>query len=144
MGLSVGRDLEGVLPRSYIQGRYLFAVVQRVEEFNLNRSNADFELGHFATDRISLRFTGAWQRTHGGLRIPIDNNHPHFHEIHDQATRSNFFRVGGGVSFSLSRSLGLHLDYNDTSNGSNGHKPRGLSVGLSWRFSRRSFRVDGP
>ena len=143
MGINVGRDLEGILPRSYVQARYLYAVVQRVEEFNLNRSNGDFELGHFATDRISLRFTGAWQKTYGGLRIPIDNDHHHFHDIHDQATRSDFFRVGGGVSFSLTRSVALHADFNNTASGRNGHKPRGLSLGISWRFSRgRDVRID--
>lgn len=143
MGVNVGRDLEGLLPRSYIQGRYSYSIVEPVLEFRLNRSNADWELGYFATDRVALRLTAAWQRTHGGLQIPIDNNHPRYHEIHDQATRSNFFRVGGGVSFSLTNSLGLHADFNNTAAGNNTHKPRGLSLGISWRFSRRRFRLDG-
>ena len=144
MGINVGRDLEGILPRSYVQGRYSFSMVEGVEEFNLNRSNAEWELGHFATDRVSLRFTAAWQRTHGGLRIPIDGDHEHFHDIHDQATRSNFFRLGGGVSFSLTRSVDLHVDLNNTARGNNTHKPRGVSLGISWRFSRRGFRLDKP
>jgi hypothetical protein len=143
MGVNVGRDLEGILPRSYVQGRYSYSIVEGVEEFNLNRSNADWEFGYFATDRVSLRITTALQRTHGGLQIPIDNKHPHFHDIHDQATRSNFFRVGGGVSFSLTRSLDLHADFNNTAKGNNTHKPRGLSLGISWRFSRRRHRLDG-
>ena len=141
LGLNVGRDLEGILPRSYIQGRYFYSMVQGVEDFNLNRSNADWELGYFATDRISLRFTSAWQKTYGGLQIPIDRGHPHFHEIHDQATKANFFRVGGGITFALTESLGLHLDYNNTATGANTHKPRGLQVGMSWRFGRRGFRL---
>lgn len=33
MGVNVGRDLEGFLPRSYIHGRYAFALVEGVEEF---------------------------------------------------------------------------------------------------------------
>jgi hypothetical protein len=143
MGVNVGRDLEGILPRSYLQGRYSFSIVEPVEEFNLNRSNADWELGYFATDRISFRFTAAWQRTHGGLEIPKDDNHPHFHDIHDQATKSNFFRVGGGVSFSLTRSLDLQADFNNTASGNNTHKPRGISLGISWRFSRPGFRLGG-
>jgi outer membrane autotransporter protein len=143
MGINVGRDLEGLLPRSYVQARYLYAVVENVEEFGLNRSNADFELGHFATSRLSVRLTAGFQKTYDGLRIPIDNHHHHFHDIHDQATRSNFFRVGGGVSFSLTRTVDLHADLNDTAAGRNGHKPRGLSLGITWRFSRsRSVRVD--
>ncbi|MGH9971920.1 MAG: hypothetical protein ACREBG_29585 [Pyrinomonadaceae bacterium] len=143
MGVFLGRDLEEILPRSYVQGRYSYAIVEGVEEFNLNRSNGDWEFGYFATDRISLRFTGAWQRTYHGIEIPKDRSHPHFHEIHDRATKANFVRVGGGVSFSLTNSLGLHADFNNTARGLNTHAPRGISLGISWRFSRRGFRVDG-
>ena len=143
MGAYVGRDLEGIVPRSYIQGRYSYSIVQGIEEFNLNRSNADWEFGHFVTDRITLRFTGAWQRTYHGIKIPIDRGHPHFHDIHDRATKARFLRLGGGVSFSLTRSLDLHADYNNTARGNNTHAPRGLLLGLSWRFGRRGFRLDG-
>lgn len=143
LGTYVGRDLEEILPRSYIQGRYSYSIVQNIEEFNLNRNNADWEFGYFATDRISLRFTGAWQRTSDGIEIPEGRTHPHYHDIHDRATRANFVRVGGGVSFSLSRSLSLHADVNNTARGQNTHAPRGLSLGISWRFSRRGFRLDG-
>ena len=136
LGVNVGRDLEGVLAGSYVHGRYSYAVVERVEEFNLNRSNAEGELGYLVTPRLSLRFLAGWQRTHGGLRIPIDNQHPHFHDIHDQATKANFVRLGGGASFSVTRSLDLHADYIKTVAGNNTHAPRALSLGISWRFSR--------
>ncbi len=136
MGVNVGRDLEAVLPGSYIHGRYSYAVVERVEELNLNRSNAEGEFGYLATPRLSLRFLAAWQRTHGGLEIPIDRDHPHFHDIHDQATRANFVRLGGGATLSVTRSLDLHADYIRTVAGRNTHAPRGITVGISWRFSR--------
>jgi hypothetical protein len=141
MGVNLGRDLEGILPRSYIHGRYSFAVVEGVEEFNLNRSNADWELGYFATPRLSLRFTGMWQRTYGGINIPIDRNHPHYHDLHDRAARSNFIRLGGGASFSLTRALDLHADYTHTVSGINTHAASGISLGISWRFSRGGFSM---
>ncbi len=141
MGVNVGRDLEGVIPRSYIQARYSFALVQRVEDLNLNRSNADWEFGYSATDRVSLRATGAWQKTYGGIRFPIDSGHPHFHELHDRASKSGFVRIGGGLSFSLTKSLDLHADYTNTAVGVSTHGARGLSLGISWRFSRGGFRV---
>jgi hypothetical protein len=136
MGVNVGRDLEGILPRSYIHGRYSYAVVEGVEEFNLNRSNAEGEVGYFATRRLSLRFLAGLQRTHGGLEVPKDNHHPHYHHIHDRATRSNFVRMGGGGTFSITRSLDLHADYIRTVAGNNTHAPRGIALGISWRFSR--------
>jgi len=141
MGVNVGRDLEGIIPRSYVQARYSFALVQRVEDLNLNRSNADWEFGYSATDRVSLRATGAWQKTYGGIRFPADNTHPHFHELHDRAAKSRFVRIGGGLSFSLTKSLDLHADFTNTVAGSSTHGARGLSLGISWRFSRGGFRV---
>jgi hypothetical protein len=132
----VGRDLEAVLPGSYVHGRYSYAVVERVEELHLNRSNAEGEFGYLATPRLSLRFLAGWQRTHGGLEIPIDNHHPHFHDIHDQATRANFVRLGGGATLSITRSLDLYADYIKTVAGRNTHAPRGITLGISWRFSR--------
>jgi len=135
MGVNVGRDLEAVIPGSYVHGRYSYAVVEGVEEFNLNRSNAEGEFGYLATRRLSLRFLAAWQRTHGGLDYPKDRDHPHFHDIHDRATRTNFVRLGGGGTFSITRSLDLHADYIRTVAGRNTHAPRGIALGISWRFS---------
>jgi hypothetical protein len=142
VGVNVGRDLEGILPRSYIHGRYSFAVVEQVAELNLNRSNADWEFGYLATSRMSLRFTGIWQRTYGGINIPLDRDRPDYHDLHDRAARSNFVRMGGGATFSLTNSLDLHADYTSTLSGINTHGASGLSLGISWRFSRGGFRVD--
>jgi hypothetical protein len=47
------------------------------------------------------------------------------------------------MSFSLTRSVDLHADFNNTARGQNTHAPRGLSLGISWRFGRRGFRLDG-
>jgi hypothetical protein len=136
MGVNVGRDLEGVLPGSYVHGRYSYAIVEGVEDLNLNRSNAELEFGHIATPRLAVRFLAAWQRTHGGLEVPKDSDYPHFHDIHDQATKSNFIRLGGGGTFSVTRSLDLHADYIHTVSGRNTHAPRGIALGVSWRFSK--------
>jgi len=141
LGVNVGRDLEGIIPRSYVEGRYSYAFVEDVQEFNLNRSNADWEFGYFANSRLSLRFTGSWQKTYGGVRIFLDQNIPDYHELHDRAAQSGYFRVGGGLSISLTRSWDLHADFGNTEKGTNTHGARGLSLGLSWRFSRGGFRV---
>lgn len=141
LGVNVGRDLEDIIPRTYVQARYFYSISERVEKLNLNRSNADWELGWFVKPRLSLRFTGAWQHSYGGIRIPLDNNLPDYHELHDRAAKSNFVRFGGGLSFSLTRSMDLHADFGNTPIGTNTHAARGLSLGLSWRFSHGGFRV---
>ena len=140
-GVNIGRDLEDILPRTYVQGRYSYAIAQHVAQLNLNRSNADWEFGYYVTPRFSLRFTGAWQHSYGGIRIPLDSAMPDYHELHDRAAKSNFTRFGGGLSFSLTKFVDLHADFGNTARGTNTHAARGMSLGISWRFSRGGFRV---
>jgi hypothetical protein len=141
MGINVGRDLEDIIPRTYFQARYSYAFVQNVRQFGLNRSNVDWEFGYFLKPRLSLRFTGAWQFTHSGLRYPLDQDVPDFHELHDRAAKSEFMRFGGGLTVSLTKYFDLHADVGNTYRGRTTHGARGLSLGLSWRFSRGGFRV---
>ena len=140
-GVNIGRDLEDILPRTYVQGRYSYAIAQHVAQLNLNRSTADWEFGYYVTPRFSLRFTGAWQHSYGGIRIPLDSAMPDYHELHDRAAKSNFTRFGGGLSFSLTKFVDLHADFGNTARGTNTHAARGMSLGISWRFSRGGFRV---
>lgn len=141
LGVNVGRDFEDIIPRTYAQARYTYAFVQDVDQFNLNRSNADWEFGYFANSRLSLRFTGVWQQTYGGIRFPLDRDIPHFHELHDRAAKSNFVRFGGGFTVTLTKNIDLHADFGNTFTGTTTHGARGLSLGISWRFSRGGFRV---
>jgi hypothetical protein len=141
VGVNVGRDLEEIIPRTYFQARFAYAFVQNVEQFGLNRSNADWEFGYYATPRVSLRFTGAWQHTFSGLRYPLDQAIPDFHDLHDRAAKSGFLRFGGGLTVTLAKNIDLHADVGNTFRGYTTHGARGLSLGLSFRFSRGGFRV---
>jgi hypothetical protein len=141
VGMNVGRDLEEIIPRTYFQARYSYAFVQNVEQFGLNRSNVDWEFGYYAKPRVSLRFTGAWQYTYSGLRYPLDQAIPDFHELHDRAAKSGFLRFGGGLTVTLAKNFDLHADVGNTFRGYTTHGSRGLSLGISWRFSRGGFRV---
>src|SRR5262245_27946711 len=135
MGLNVGRQLGPVLPDAYFHVRYSYAVLSHFNGLNLNRSNADWEVGWIATRRCSLRFLGAWQRTQGGLDLPKDLTEEN-HELHDRVARANYLRLGGGVTFSVSRSLDVHSAYLTTVSGINTHAVGGLAIGISWRFSK--------
>jgi hypothetical protein len=141
LGVNVGRDLEEIIPRTYFQARYSYAFVQSVRQFGLDRSNVDWEFGYYAKPRVSLRFTGAWQHTYSGLRFPLDHDIPDFHELHDRAAKSGFLRFGGGMTVTLTKNLDLHADVGNTFRGVTTHGARGLSLGISWRFSRGGFRV---
>lgn len=141
VGVNVGRDLEEIIPRTYFQARYSYAFVQNVDQFGLNRSNVDWEFGYYAKPRVSLRVTGAWQYTYSGIRYPLDQNIPDFHDLHDRAAKSGFVRFGGGLTVTLAKNFDLHADVGNTFRGYTTHKARGLSLGISWRFSRGGFRI---
>lgn len=141
VGVNVGRDLEDIIPRTYVQARYSYAFVQNVEQFGLDRSNVDWEFGYYAKPRLSLRFTGAWQYTLSGVRYPLDQDIPDFHELHDRAAKASYMRFGGGLTVSLTKYVDLHADAGNTYMGRTTHGARGLSLGISWRFSRGGFRV---
>jgi hypothetical protein len=138
VGVNVGRRLGPVLPNGYVQVRYSFAMQKRFEGFNLNRSNADWEVGWFAKRSIALRFIGNWQRTHGGLGFsPSVILTPDEFEIHDRVERSSYLRLGGGVTFSVNRSFDIHAVYAPTAVYTrNTHGDKGMVMGFSWRFSR--------
>jgi hypothetical protein len=70
IGVNVGRDLENLIPRTYIEARYWYSIAEHVEQLNMNRSNGDWEFGYFINPRLSVRFTGAWIHSYGGIRIP--------------------------------------------------------------------------
>src|SRR5258705_12742159 len=114
IGVDVGRELEDIMPRTYVQGRYTEASVQDRQQFSLYRSNVDWEFGYFANSRLSLRFTGAWQQTYDGVRYPLDQNIPDFHELHDRAAQSRFLRFGGGFSVFLNKFIDFPADFGNT------------------------------
>lgn len=134
LGVNAGRQL---WRDGYAQVRYSYAILSHFKGYNLNRSNADWEVGWLATKRLTPRFLGSWQKTYGGLNFPDDVTEE-THEIHDRTARANYIRLGGGITFSVNRSLDLHAAYQTTVTGINTHDLRGMTIGVSWRILRGS------
>ena len=140
VGVNVGRRLGPILPNGYFHVRYSYAILKRFDGFNLNRSNADWEIGWFARRSIALRFICSWQKTHGGLNfLPSVKLTPDEFDIHDRVARSSYIQLGGGVTFSLNRSFDIHAAYAPAPvYARNAHGDKGIVIGFSWRFSRDS------
>ncbi len=136
IGVNAGRQLGPILPNVYFHGRYSYTILKRFEGMNLNRSNVDWEVGWLATGKLTLRFLGAWQKSYGGLNLPVDLHSEEDHEIHDRAARADFVRLGGGATFSVNRSFDIDIAYATTVWGRNIHAVGGMALGFSWRFSR--------
>jgi hypothetical protein len=105
VGFSAGRRLDPILEAGFAQLRYSYAFVEEVLGISHDRSNADLEIGYFLTPSLGISVTGSYQKTHGGLDVPLPGtpaadafrNTPYF--IHrDRIAQTNYLNVGGIVS----------------------------------------------
>lgn len=142
IGAAAGADLNRIVPRSYIHGRYSIAAAERVHGFASVKSNVDLEEGFDVSRRIGLRGLASWQFRHKGPGIPELAAYDWLG--HDRFIVPSYFDVGGGLTFSISRSAELHALWVGTVSGSNGaHRARVLSIGASWNFGPRGGGFGG-
>jgi hypothetical protein len=144
LGLSAGRLLSPPLRKAYAQGQYSYAFVQRAndaKDISLNHSNVDIELGYFLPHSISVRGFGSWQHIHGGLSAEEIVANPQLVPIHDRLVRANYWHLGTGASYSLTRSVDLSFSYMSYLTGSP-HYGRVVTVGTFWNFSTRRLSTS--
>jgi hypothetical protein len=144
LGISVGRLLSPVLRRAYAQGQYSYAFVQKANEANdisLNHSNVDIELGYFLPHSLSVFGFGSWLHTYGGLSIAEVMANPQLIPIHDRLLGANYWHLGTGANYSLTRSVDLSFSYVTYLSGANTHYGRVVTVGTFWNFSTRHLNT---
>lgn len=133
MGVSAGHQLRA-LPNAFIGANGSYTISEALHEIRVNRTNADLQLGYAVGQRVFVRGFGAWQRSHGGIDLPIPVTSEHFHH-HDQLARANHTRLGAGLIVSLNDSVNLHISYATVVRSINAHLGRSVSVGTSWTFT---------
>jgi hypothetical protein len=121
LGVDAGRRLDAISPKLSVQGRYSYAVVERVLDIGHNRSTVAGEAGYLVTRRLSARGFVSWQHTHGGLRFAPGGALPFPGEVdtpdrlfqHDRLLKDNNWRAGAGVAYSLPQFdvFGSYIDY---------------------------------
>jgi hypothetical protein len=143
VGVSMGRRLDPILEAGFAQLRYSYAFVEKVLGVSHDRSNVDLEIGYFLTQSLGVSALGSYQKTHGGLDLPLPGTPasaafrqtPYFVH-HDQLARSDYLNVGGIVSYALTGTVDVFASYQSTVWGRNIHAVQpGLAFGLSWGFS---------
>jgi hypothetical protein len=132
IGVTAGADLNRIVPRTYVHGRYGLATAERVRGFPSVRSNVDLEGGVDASSRISFRGLASWQIRHKGPTIAELASD---WERHDRFIVSSSFTVGGGLTMSMTERTELHAIWMATVSGRTGaHRARMLAIGASWSF----------
>ena len=140
VGADVGRLLNPILPRAYFDLRYSYSFVQKLAGMNLDRNNADLEVGYFLKPSVAVRAIGSVQKTLGGVEAPVPPDSPFF-PIHDRLERGHYSRIAGGVTFSLPRNLDLYVLLVTTLSGKNVQAFTALGIGISWNFQTRKPRT---
>jgi hypothetical protein len=133
VGAAAGADLNRILPRTYVHGRYALATAERMHGFSSVRSQVDLEAGYDVSSRIGLRGLAAWQIRHKGPTIA--NLASDDWLGHDRFIVSSYFNLGGGMTLALTHNTELHALWIATVSGKSGaHRARMLAIGTSWSF----------
>jgi hypothetical protein len=140
-GMNIGRLLNPILPRAYFDLRYSYSFVQNLEDMNLDRNNIDLEMGYFLKPTVAVRALGAVQKTLGGVESLVPPDSPFFPN-HDRLERGHYTRIGGGVTFALSRRTDIYLLVVSTISGKNVQAFTALGVGVTWNFKTRKSPPD--
>ncbi len=138
VGASVGRILSFGDQLAYVEGRYSYAFVENVQvenrgEVAIDRSRLVAEVDYF-WGPVALQFTATWRHVHGGVDPVQIGGNPHLIGFHGQELTSRDFRLGGGISFPITDSVGLYASYNDLTWGELVDNANIFSVGFDWNF----------
>jgi hypothetical protein len=132
IGASAGCDLGPAVPNAYVQVRYAYGTMQRIDDIPFTRSNIDVEGGKAPSEWLLLRGVVNWQIRHQGPtldRLATD------WVDHDRFIAPSFFNVGAGLSLTMAHSADFYVLYVATVAGSNGaHRGRLFAAGTTWGF----------
>lgn len=133
IGASAGADLNRLLPRTYVHGRYALNTAERLQGFSSVKSTVDVEGGVDASSRITFLGLASWQIKHRGPTVP------ELAQVdwlgHDRFIVASYCNLGGGATFALTGTTELHVVWIATVAGKGGaHQARMLALGLAWSF----------
>ena len=142
VGATAGADLNRVLPRTYVHGRYAITMAERLQGLSSLKSNLDIEGGFDLSSMVGLRGLASWQFRHKGPSVPELAAHDWLG--HDRFIVSSAFNVGGAMTLSVTRNAELHALWVQTVSGKSGaHRARMFAVGTSWSFGSGAGEFGG-
>jgi hypothetical protein len=142
VGFNIGRRLDPILPKAFLQAQYSYAFVERVVNIAPNRSNVDAQFAYSLTSRLIVQGSTQWIHTHNGIDADFNlfqagaTGEQWLH--HDQISKATLIDVGGGVSFEVTPRVQMFASFGRSVEGTNGHLHNALvTIGVSRTFSTR-------
>ena len=143
VGVYAAKLFTAGVPGLFVSGRLAYGFVEKVQDISHNRSMADLEVGYFFGPSFRAFAMAAGQYTHGGIDFPAGG----LPAVPLQYHRSRHHSAGSlrprrrRRAYSISDSVDVFASFSRLVVGRNGHAlNRGITVGASWSFSRRSKR----
>jgi hypothetical protein len=140
--MNLGRRLNPILPKAFIQGRYAFGFSQRVANIAPKRSYAEGQLGYFLTRRVSFQGAAVWTYSHNGNDNDYDlfpNNLTDEQWLnHDRISRAKLLDLGLSIGYSFNRSTSIVVGAGHSVWGANTHlRTVVVSVGFVKAFATK-------
>ena len=126
VGVSVGRRLNPILPKAFVQGQYAFGM-SPVVAANIapKRSYAELQLGYLLSRRISLQGSSVLTWSHNGIDFDYNlfpNNLTEEQYLnHDRIARGKMLDASGSIAYQANRSTNFFLSVGHSFYGTNGH-----------------------
>lgn len=125
IGINLGRRLDPILPKAFLQAQYSYAFVQKILDISPNRSDLGAQMGYYLTPRLSLLALMQWNHTYDGFDVDFSTFHGGLDDEeflhHDQLGKIRLLDAGVGTSFAVNRKMEIDASWGRTVSGANGH-----------------------
>jgi len=143
MGVSVGRRLNPILPRAFLQGQYAFGLSPLVAAgIAPKRSYGELQLGYLLNRRVSLQGSSVLIYTHNGLNFDYylfpGNLTDEQYLNHDRISQAKLLDASVSMAFQVNRSTNLFVSVGHSFWGTNTHLRYVVStIGISKAFTTK-------
>ena len=143
VGVAVGRRLNPLLNKAFIQGQYAFGMSPLIAAgVAPKRSYGELQLGYLLTRRLSIQGSSVLLYSHNGIDFDY-NLYPNNLTVeqylnHDRISRSKLLDFAGSIAYRVSPSMSLFASVGHSFWGTNGHLRYIVStVGFSKAFTTK-------
>ena len=136
LGFDLGHPASWASDSLYLGAGYSYSIVEKVhDEISVNRTNVDLRAAYYVTPRLSVQASSMWQRTHGGLDIPLNADARLNHAAHhDQMLRADHWRGAIAVGVTVGPAVDVILGWATSIRSENSHSFRTWTLGAGWTF----------
>jgi hypothetical protein len=126
VGVSVGRRLDPILPKAFVQGQYAFGMTPVVAaNIAPKRSYAELQFGYLLNRRITLQGSSVLTWSHTGIDFDYNlfpNNLTDEQYLnHDRIARGKLLDTSGSIAYQVNRSTNFFVSVGHSFYGTNAH-----------------------